>query len=129
MDTGRTGEQTQTGATTSDATTKAQAKIPDVPILHASRMQLHALEYPEGAEVHWVFGATLKGQPKRWVWFRGTVKYRLVTPGKHGDLQLKISWHSLPKWGKNAEASDLELWDDRPFVNDPRHNSIRQNTR
>ena len=77
-------------------------------------------EYPDGAEVQGVFGATLKGQPKRWVWFRGTVKYRLATPGKHGALQLKIAWQALPEWGEKAEAANSR---------NARYNSVCQRTR
>ena len=47
-------------------------------------------EWPDGAEVQGVFGATLKGQPKQFVWFRGKIQSRLATPGQHGNLHLKI---------------------------------------
>ena len=53
-------------------------------------------EYPDGAEVQDVFGATLKGQPKRWVRFRGTVEYRLAISG-NGALQLEIACQALWK--------------------------------
>ena len=76
-------------------------------------------KYPDGAEVQGMFGGTLTGQPKRWVWFRGTVKYRLATPGNHGGLQLKISWQALPERGEKAEPSNLEMWDDRPLPECP----------
>ena len=85
-------------------------------------------EYPDGAEVQGVYVCSLKGQHKQWVWFRGAVKCRLATPGKHGDLQLEIAWQPLPVWGKKAPTSNLELWDIRPFPECPR-SSAHQTTR
>ena len=76
-------------------------------------------EYPDGAELQGVFRARLKGQAKWWVWFRGTVKYRLTTSGNQGELLLKIAWQALPETGEKAEASNFELWDDRPFQECP----------
>ena len=76
-------------------------------------------EWPDGTEVQGVSGATLKGQPKQLVWFRGKIQGRLATPGQHGNLQLKIKWQALPKWGEKAETSNLELWDDRQFPECP----------
>ena len=78
----------------------------------AERNAMH-LEWPDGAEVQGVFGATLKGQPKQFVWFRGKIKGRLATPGQHGNLQLKMAWQALPEWGEKAETQNLALWDDR----------------
>ena len=63
--------------------------------------------------------ATLKGQPKQFVCFRGKIQGRLATPSQHGNLQLKIKWQALPEWGEEAETSDLELWDDRQFPECP----------
>ena len=68
-----------------------------------------------------MFGATLKGQPKQFVWFQGKKQSRLPTPGQHGNLQLKITWQALPEWGEKAETSNLELWDDRQFLECPIH--------
>ena len=76
-------------------------------------------EYPDGAEVQGVHVCLLKGQPKQWVWFQGTVKHRMATPGKHGDLQLKVAWRPLLKWGKKETTSNFLLWDDRPFLECP----------
>ena len=76
-------------------------------------------EWPDGAEVQGVYGATFRGQPKQFVWFRGKIQGRLATPGQHGNLQLKIKWQALPEWGKKAETSNLELWDDRQFPECP----------
>ena len=84
----------------------------------AERNAMHP-EWQDGAEVQGVFGATLKGQPKQFVWFRGKMKGRLATPGQHGNLQLKITWQALPEWGKKAETSNLKLWNDRPFPECP----------
>ena len=61
-------------------------------------------KYADGAELQGVFGATLKGQPKQWVSFSGTVEYRLAKPGKNRHLRLKIAWQALPDWGRKAEA-------------------------
>ena len=69
-------------------------------------------EWPDGAEVQGVFGATLKGRPKQFVWFWGKIKGKLATPGQHGNLQ-------LPEWGERAETQNLELWDDRTFPECP----------
>ena len=76
-------------------------------------------ERPDGAEVQGMFGATLRGQLKQFVWFRGKIQGRLATPGPPGNLQVKIKWHALPEWGKKAETSNLELWDDRQFPECP----------
>ena len=78
----------------------------------AERNAMHP-EWPDGAEVQGVFGATLKGQPKQFVWYRGKIRGRLATPGQHGNLQLRIKWQALPEWGEKAETSNLELWDER----------------
>ena len=84
----------------------------------AERAAMHP-EWPDGAEVHGVYGATLRGQPKQFVWFRGRIQGRLATPGQHGNLQLKIKWQALRKWGEKVETSNLELWDDRQFPECP----------
>ena len=47
------------------------------------------------------------------------MKCRLATPGKHGDLQLKIAWQPLWERGKKATTSNFELWDHRPFPECP----------
>ena len=65
------------------------------------------------------YGATLRGQPKQFVGFRGKVQGRLATPGEHGNLQLKIKWQALPELGEKVETSNLKLWDDRPFPECP----------
>ena len=44
-------------------------------------------EYPDRAEVQGVYVCSLKGQPKKLVCFQGTVKRKMPTPGKHGDLR------------------------------------------
>ena len=75
---------------------------------------MHA-EWPDGAEVQRVLGATLRGQPKQLVWFRDKIQGRPATPGQHSNLQLKIKWQALPDWGEKAETSSLELADDRQF--------------
>ena len=77
------------------------------------------LECPGGGEVQGVFGALLGGQPKQFVCFRGKIQGRLATPGQHRNLQLKIKWQALPEWGEKAETSNLELWDDRQFLECP----------
>ena len=76
-------------------------------------------EWPDSAEVKGVVGTTLRGQPKQFVWFRGKIRGRLATPGQHGNLQLKIKWHALLEWGEKAETSNLELRDDRQFLECP----------
>ena len=62
-----------------------------------------------------MYGATLRGQPKQFVWFRRKIQGRLATPGEHGNLQLKIKCQALPEWGEKVETSNLDLWDDRQF--------------
>ena len=90
-------------------------KAPACPFLTpAERAAMHP-ECPDGAEVQGVYGATLRGRPKQFVWFRGKIQGRLATPGQHGNLQLKIRWQALPEWGKKVDTSNLELWDDRQF--------------
>ena len=90
-------------------------KAPACPFLtQAERAAMHS-EWPDGAEVQAVFGATLRGQPKQFVWLRGKIQGRLATPGQHGNLQLKIKWQALPEWGEKVETSNLKLWDDRQF--------------
>ena len=84
----------------------------------AERNAMHP-EWPDGAEVQGVFAATRKGQTKQFVWFRHKIKGRLATPGQHRNLQLKIKWQVLPEWGKKAETSNLELLDDRQFLECP----------
>ena len=84
----------------------------------AERNAMHP-EWPDGAEVKGVFGATLKGQPKQFVWFRGRIKCRPASPGQHGNLQLKISWQALLEWGEKAETENFELWDKSPFQGCP----------
>ena len=84
----------------------------------AERTTVHP-ERPDGAEVQGVFGATLKGLPKLFVWFRGKIQGRLATLGQHGNLQLKINWQALLEWGEKAETPNLELWDDRQFPECP----------
>ena len=76
-------------------------------------------EWPDGAEVQGVFRATLRGQPRQFVWFLSKVQGRLAAPGQHGNLQSKIKWHALPEWGEKAETSNLELCDDRHFPECP----------
>ena len=66
-------------------------------------------EWPDGAKVQGVFGATRRGRPKQFVWFRGKIQGRLATPGQHGYLQLKIKWQALLEWGEKAETSNLEI--------------------
>ena len=66
-------------------------------------------ERADSAEVQGMCGATLRGQPKQLVWFRGKIQGRLATPGQHGILQLKIKWQALPEWGEKAETWNLEL--------------------
>ena len=90
-----------------------------MPIRHRGGRCRHAPEWADGAEVKGVFGATLRGQPKQFVWFRGKIQDRLATPGQHGSLQLKIKWQALPKWAEKAETSNLELWDDRQYPDCP----------
>ena len=84
----------------------------------AERNAMHP-EWPGGAEVQGVFGATLKVQPKQFVWFWGRIQSRLATPGQHGNLQLKIKWQALPEWGDKTKTSNLEFWDDRQFPECP----------
>ena len=84
----------------------------------AERAAMH-LEWPDGAEVRGVSGATLRGQPKQFVWFWGLIQGRMATPGQHGNLQLKNKWHALPEWGEKSANSNLELWDDRQFPECP----------
>ena len=84
----------------------------------AERNAMHP-EWPDSAEVQGVFGATLKGRPKQFVWFRGKIRGRLATPGQHAKLQLKIAWQALPELGEKAETQNPELWDDRPFPECP----------
>ena len=84
----------------------------------AERNAMHP-EWPDGAEVQGVFRATLKGQQKQFVWFRGKIQSRLATRGQHGNLQPKIKWQALPEWGKKVETSNLKLWDDRQFLECP----------
>ena len=76
-------------------------------------------EWPDGAEVQGVYEATLRGQLKRFVWFRGKIQGRLATPRQRGNLQLKIKWQALPEGGKKVEMSNLKLWDDRQFPECP----------
>ena len=79
-------------------------KAPACPFIkQAERAAMHP-EWPDGAEVQGVFGATLRGQPKQFVWFRGKIQGRLATPGQHGNLQLKIKWQELPEWGEKMET-------------------------
>ena len=59
-------------------------------------------EWPDGADIQGGLGATLRGQPKQFVWFRGKIQGRLATPGQHGNLQLKIKRHALPEWGEKS---------------------------
>ena len=88
-------------------------KAPACPLFTPAERATMRPEWPDGAEVQGVFRATLRGQPKQFVWFRGKIQGRLATPGQHGNLQLKIKWQALPGWGKKAKTSNLELWDDR----------------
>ena len=76
-------------------------------------------EWPDSAEVQGVFGALVGGQPKQFVSLRGKIQGRLATPPQHGNLLLKIKWHALPEWGKKPETSNLELWDNRQFLQCP----------
>ena len=84
----------------------------------AERNAMH-LELPDGAEVQGVLMATLKGQPKQFVWFRGKIKGRLSTPVQHGNLQPKIAWQALSELREKADTQNLELWDNRPFPDFP----------
>ena len=84
----------------------------------AERAAMHP-EWQDGAEVQGVFGATLRGQRKQFVCFRGKIQGRVATPGHNGNLQLKIKWQALPEWGEKVETSNLELWDDRQFPECP----------
>ena len=84
----------------------------------ADRNAMHS-KRPDSAEVQVVFGAPLKVQPKQFESIRGKKKSRLATPGQHGNLQLKIAWQALPEWGEKAETSNLQLWDNRPFLKCP----------
>ena len=88
------------------------------PFTPAERAAMHS-EWLDGTEVQGVYGATLRGQPKQFVWFRGMIQGRMATPGQHGNLQWKIKWQALPEWGKKVETSNLELWDDRQFPECP----------
>ena len=72
----------------------------------AERAAMHP-ERRDGAEVQGVFGATLKGQPKQFVWFRGKIQGRLATPGQHGNLQLKSKWQELPEGAKKRRPQTL----------------------
>ena len=94
-------------------------KAPACPFFTPAERAAMQPEWPDGAEVQGVFGATLRGQPKQFVWFRGKIQGRLATPGQHGNLQLKIKWQALPQWGEKFETSNLELWDDRQFPECP----------
>ena len=76
-------------------------------------------QYPDRAQVQGLQVRSLKGQPKQWVCFHGTVKHRMATPGKHGDLQLKVEWRPLPELGEKATTSNFELWDHRLFPECP----------
>ena len=62
-----------------------------------------------------MYGATLRGQPKQFVWFWSKIQGRLGTPGQHGNLQLKIKWQAIPEWGEKVETSNLQLRDNRQF--------------
>ena len=94
-------------------------KAPACPLFtRAERAAMHP-EWPDGAEVQGVYGTTLKGQPKHFVWFRGKIQGGLATPGQNGNLQLKIKWQALPEWGEKVETSNLELWDDRQLQECP----------
>ena len=94
-------------------------KAPACPLFTpAERAAMHP-EWPDGAEVQGVYGATLRGRPKQFVWFRGKIQGRLAIPGQHGNLQLKIKWQALPEWRKKVETSNLKLWDNRPFPEGP----------
>ena len=42
-------------------------------------------KWPDSAEVKGVFGASLKGQAKQFVWFSGKIQGRLATAGQHGN--------------------------------------------
>ena len=76
-------------------------------------------EWPHSAEIQGVFGATLRGQPKQFVWFRGKIQGRLATSGQHGNVQLKIKWQALSELGEKAETSNFEIWEDRQFPECP----------
>ena len=74
----------------------------------AERAAMHP-EWPDSAEVQGVFGATLRGQLKQFLWFWGKIQGRLATLGQHGNLHVKIKWQALPEWGEKVETSNLEL--------------------
>ena len=76
-------------------------------------------KWPDGAEVQGVFGATLKGRAKKFVWFRSKIKSRLARPGQHGNLQLNIAWQALLEWGQKVETQNFKPRDDRTFPESP----------
>ena len=84
----------------------------------AERAAMHP-EWPDGAEVQGVYEATLGGQRKQFVWFRGKIQGTLATPGQNGSLQLKIKWQALQGWGEKVETSNLQLWNDRQIPECP----------
>ena len=84
-------------------------------------------EYPDGAEVQGVFGISLTGKPKQWVWVWVTVNYRLATPGKHGALELNISWQGLSVWGEKEVRRTLSCGTTGRSQK-ARYNSVHQRT-
>ena len=96
-----------------------KAKFQTCPFFTVAEHNAMHPQWPDGAKVQGVFGATLKGRPKQFVWFRGKINGRLATPVQHAKLQLKIAWQPLPEWGEKAETPNLELWDDRLFPECP----------
>ena len=78
-------------------------KAPVCPVFTPAECAIMQPEWPDGAEVQGVYGATLRGQPKQFVGFWGKIQ------GRHGNLQLKIKWQALPEWGEKVETSNLEL--------------------
>ena len=87
---------TRTGATQTTTTTggtgapKIAPPLPErkpkpqiCPYFSPEERKAMHLEYPDRAEVQGVYVCSLKGQPKQWVWIRGTVKCALASPGKH----------------------------------------------
>ena len=43
----------------------------------------------------------------------------MVTPGKHGDPQLRDAWRPLSECGEKTTISNFELWDNRRFLDWP----------
>ena len=112
-----TGGRGSTGAMTKrpELAQKIAAPPPDpkrkpqtCPYLTPDKRKAMHPEYLHWAEVQGVYVCLLTGQPRTRVWFQGTVEHRMATPGKLGDLQLKMAWPPLPEWGEKATTSNPE---------------------